>query len=61
MPRIKIIKPYFQTIKRSSEPLDLIHLYISDLKFVQTTCRKKYYIAYNKQLHNVLLYLFAYK
>ena len=36
----KFTKLYFQTIERSSEPLDLIHSYIGDLKCVQTRGEK---------------------
>jgi hypothetical protein len=32
----KFTKPYFQTIERSSESLDLTRSYIGDLKWVQT-------------------------
>ena len=38
---LKFTKPYFQIIKRSSEPLNLINSDIDDLKFVQTKSRKK--------------------
>jgi hypothetical protein len=45
--RIKIYKNNsFYSIVRSSEPLDLIHLGIDDLKFMQTRSRKKYYITF---------------
>ena len=30
----KFTKQYFKTIKKNSEPLDLIHLDIDDLKFM---------------------------
>ena len=39
---LKFTKPYFQIIKRSNEPLNLINSDIDDLKFVQTKSRKKY-------------------
>jgi hypothetical protein len=32
---LKLMKCFFKTIKRSSEPLDLIYLDIGDLKFVR--------------------------
>ena len=38
---LKFTKSYFQTIKKSGEPLDLIHSNIGDLKFVQTRNGKK--------------------
>jgi hypothetical protein len=37
----KFIKSYFQTIKRSCEPLDLIHSYIGDLKVCANKSWKK--------------------
>jgi hypothetical protein len=54
----KFTKPYFQTIERNSEPLDLTHSYIGDLKCVQTRGGKVLYYFY-RWLHNVLLYLFT--
>jgi len=42
----KFTKHSFQTIQINSEPLDLIHLDISDLKMVQTRGEKKYYITF---------------
>jgi len=37
----KFTKPSFPTIKKSSGPLDLIHLYIGNLKFVPIRGEKK--------------------
>ena len=42
---LKFTKPYFQIIKRSNEPLNLINSDIDDLKFVQTKSRKKIYFV----------------
>ena len=42
----KFSKPLFQTIKKISEPLDLIHLDIDYLKFMKIRGRKKYYITF---------------
>jgi len=41
---LKFIKSSFQIIKKSSEPLYLIHSNIGDLKFMQTRDWKRYYI-----------------
>jgi hypothetical protein len=38
----KFKKPSFQTIERSIEPPNLIHLDIGDFKFVQTRGKNKY-------------------
>ena len=41
----KLARTYFQSIERSSEPLELIHSYICDLKFIQTRGGKKYFLT----------------
>jgi hypothetical protein len=43
---LKFTKSSFQIIKRSNEPLDLIHSNIDDLKFMQTRDWKRYYITF---------------
>ena len=40
----KLTRSSFQSIERHTEPLDLIHSDICDLKFVQTRGRNKYFI-----------------
>ena len=42
----KLIKSSFQSIERHTEPLDLIHSDICDLKFVQTRGDNKYFITF---------------
>ena len=42
----KLTKTPFYTVERSSEPLDLIHSDLCDLKFVQTRGGKKYFITF---------------
>ena len=41
----KLTKTSFQSIERSSEPLELIHSDICDLKFIQTRVGKKYFLT----------------
>ena len=41
----KLTRTYFQSIERSSEPLELIHSDISDMKFIQTRGGKKYFLT----------------
>ena len=41
----KLTRTSFQSIERSSEPLELIHSDICDLKFIQTRGGKKYFLA----------------
>ena len=41
----KLARTSFQSIERSSEPLELIHLDICDLKFIQTRGGKKYFLT----------------
>ena len=41
----KLTRTSFQSIERSSEPLELIHLDICDLKFIQTRGGKKYFLT----------------
>ena len=41
----KLIRTSFQSIERSSEPLELIHSDICDLKFIQTRGGKKYFLT----------------
>ena len=41
----KITRASFQSIERSSEPLELIYLDICDLKFIQTRGGKKYFLT----------------
>ena len=40
----KLTRTSFQSIERSSEPLELINSYICDLKFIQTRGGKKYFL-----------------
>ncbi|XXG43377.1 hypothetical protein AAC387_Pa01g3427 [Persea americana] len=42
----KLTRISFQSIKRTSEPLQLIHSDICDLKFVQTKGGKKYFLTF---------------
>ena len=42
----KLTRSSFQTIERNTEPLDLIHSDICDLKFVQTRGGNKYFITF---------------
>jgi hypothetical protein len=56
----KFTKPSFQTSKRSSEPLELIHSDIGDLKVYVNKRWKKVLYYFYRLLHKVLLYLFAY-
>ena len=42
----KLTRSSFQTIERKSEPLDLIHTDVCDLKFVQTRGGNKYFITF---------------
>ena len=42
----KLTRPYFQSVERHTEPFDLIHSDICDLKFVQTRCGNKYFITF---------------
>ena len=42
----KMAKPPFHSIERNTEPLDLIHSDIYDLKFVQTREGKRYFITF---------------
>ena len=42
----KMAKSYFQSVERHTEPLDLIHIDICDLKFVQTRYDNKYFITF---------------
>ena len=41
----KLTRAYFQSIERSSEPIELIHSDICDLKFIQTRSGKKYFLT----------------
>ena len=41
----KLTRTSFQSIERSSEPLELIHSDIYDLKFIQTRGGKKYFLT----------------
>ena len=41
----KLTRTYFQSIERSSEPLELIHSDICDLKFIQMREGKKYFLT----------------
>ena len=41
----KLTRTSFQSIERSSEPLELIHSNIYDLKFIQTRGGKKYFLT----------------
>ena len=42
----KLTRSFFQSVERHTEPLDLIHSDICDLKFVQTRCGNKYFITF---------------
>ena len=42
----KLTRTPFKNVERSSQPLDLIHTDICDLKFVQTRGDKKYFITF---------------
>ena len=42
----KLTRSSFQTIERNTEPLELIHNDVCDLKFVQTRGGNKYYITF---------------
>ena len=42
----KLTKTSFQTVERNTEPLDLIHSDVCDLKFVQTRGGNKYFITF---------------
>ena len=42
----KLTRTFFQSIERTSEPLQLIHFDICDLKFVQTKGGKKYFLTF---------------
>ena len=42
----KLTRSSFQTIERNTEPLDLIHSDVCDLKFVQTRGGNKYFITF---------------
>ena len=42
----KLTRSSFQSVERHTEPLDLIHSEICDLKFVQTRCGNKYFINF---------------
>ena len=53
----KFTKPSFQTIEKSSGPLDLIHSYIGNLKFVQMRGEKKYHITF---IDNYTRYCYTY-
>ena len=41
----KLTRTSFQSIERNTEPLELIHLDICDLKFIQTRGGKKYFLT----------------
>ena len=41
----KLARTSFQSIERSSEPLELIHSDICDMKFIQTRGGKKYFLT----------------
>ena len=41
----KLIRTFFQSIERSSEPLELIHSDICGMKFIQTRGGKKYFLT----------------
>lgn len=53
----KFKKLSFQTIKINSEPLDLFHLDIDDLKFMQTRGKNKYY---NSFIVDITRYCYSY-
>ena len=42
----KLTKTSFQSVERHTEPFDLIHSDICDLKFVQTRSGNKYFIIF---------------
>ena len=43
---VKMARASFKSIERSTEPLDLIHSDVCDMKFVQTRSGKKYFIPF---------------
>ena len=53
----KLTKIHFQSVERSTEPLDLIHSDICDLKYVQTRGGKKYFITF---INDSTKYYFVY-
>jgi hypothetical protein len=55
--RIKIHKTSFYSIEKNNELIDLIHSNISDIKFMQTRCEKKYYIIF---IDNCTIYCYTY-
>ena len=42
----KMTRKPFHSIERETKPLDLIHIDVGDLKFVQTGDDKKYFITF---------------
>jgi len=42
----KLTRSSFQRIERNTEPLDLVHSDICDLKFVQTRGGNKYFVTF---------------
>ena len=42
----KLTRSSFHSIERSSEPLDLVHSDVCDLKFIQSRCGNKYFITF---------------
>jgi hypothetical protein len=53
----KFTKMYFNLLKKNSEPLDLIHLDIDDLKFMQTKVDKRCYIIF---IDNCIRFCYTY-
>ena len=53
----KIDKIIFQYVQRESEPLDLIHNDVCDLKFMQTCGGNKYFITF---VNNSMKYCYVY-
>lgn len=55
--KAKLAKMSFHSVKRNTTPLKLIHMDISDLKFLQTKGRKKYFITF---IYDCTRYCFIY-
>ena len=53
----KLTRSSFQTIERNTEPLELIHNDVCDLKFVQTRGGNKYFITF---INDSTKYCYAY-
>jgi hypothetical protein len=54
----KFTKPFFKTIKKSSEPLDLIHSDINNLNFIHIRSRKKHYITFIYNYKSIVIHIY---